>query len=85
MRKGRLSKRCLKEVIGMDDRMVMLIGIPVLAFFIPLIFFDATLENGLLDESSEISKRYSNRCDKTKIPCFSVWTENHKPSLPAVN
>jgi two-component system LytT family sensor kinase len=29
------------EIIGFDDRLFRLIGIPVLAFFIPILFFDA--------------------------------------------
>ena len=48
MKKGKLSKQCIKEVIGMDDRLVMLVSIPTLAFFIPLIFFNASLSNGLI-------------------------------------
>lgn len=38
----------LKELIGIDDRLTMLIGIPTLGFSIPLLFFGASLENGLL-------------------------------------
>ena len=41
-----------------------------------------TLEEGLLDEITEISKRYAERCDKSKIPCFSVWTKKHKSGEP---
>ena len=38
---------CLKEVLGMDDRPVVLIGIPVVAFLVPLLFFNADLNDGL--------------------------------------
>lgn len=39
---------CIRKVIGMDDRIIMLVCIPIMGFCIPLLFFNATLADGLL-------------------------------------
>ncbi len=33
-----------------------------------------TLSDGLMEEVTDVTKRYADRCDRAKIPCLSVWS-----------
>ena len=49
--------------------------------FIELGLNPTTLDNGLLEEVVEVAKKYSNRCDKQRIPCVSSWTKNQAAAI----
>ena len=37
-----------KHLLGFNDLPIALVGIPLVAFFMPLLFFDGKLDNGLI-------------------------------------
>src|SRR3954453_11371254 len=42
-----------------------------------------TLEEGILSEVTDIARRYSERCDRSKIPCVSYWNRDQASTAQA--
>jgi UDP-sulfoquinovose synthase len=45
--------------------------------FLDLGLEPTTLSQGLLQEVTDVAAKYSHRCDKSKIPCTSLWIQKH--------
>ncbi len=49
--------------------------------FIELGLKPTTLDDGLLTEVVEVARRWSNRCDRKRIPCISAWTSTQAQAI----
>ena len=49
--------------------------------FIELGLKPTTLDDGLLAEVVDVAKRWSERCDRARIPCISAWTSTQAKAI----
>ena len=50
--------------------------------FLDLGLKPTTLEDGLLEEVTDVARKYADRADRDKIPATSTWTRRQKPGVP---
>ncbi len=50
--------------------------------FLDLGLEPTTLQEGLLEEVTDVARRYADRADLGKIPCTSTWTRKQRPGEP---
>ena len=51
--------------------------------FIELGLKPTTLDDGLLAEVVDVARRWADRCDRSKIPCLSAWTQRQAEAIKA--
>ncbi len=49
--------------------------------FIELGLKPTTLDDGLLEEVVDVARRWSDRCDRNRIPCISAWTTTQAQAI----
>lgn len=50
----RRDKASIRSLLGFDDTWVLVMGIPVVGFLVPILFFNATLKDGLVAYTPEL-------------------------------
>jgi UDP-sulfoquinovose synthase len=49
--------------------------------FIELGLKPTTLDDGLLAEVVDVARRWADRCDRSRIPCQSAWTQTQAQAI----